>query len=343
MNNTSITITTGTIFRAIFIILLFVLVYVLRDLALILLTSVVLASSVEPATTWFAKYKVPRVVAVIIVYLLVFGILGGVLFLFVPMFIEQVGQLAGMLNSYIDVFDNMSDPTGNIAVLSDSFSLSQSIDALKASVSGISGNILELAATVFGGFFGFIMVVVLSFYMAVQDKGIEDFLRMVAPVKHEAYVLDLWKRAHKKIGKWMQGQLLLAALIGVLVYLGLTVLGIKYALVLALLAAVMEVIPIFGPTLSAIPAIALGFVDSISLGLFVLALYIIIQQFENHLIYPLVVRKVVGVPPIIVILALIIGGQLAGFMGILLSVPVAAVLLEFAEDMQKEKRLRAAK
>jgi predicted PurR-regulated permease PerM len=121
------------------------------------------------------------------------------------------------------------------------------------------------------------------------------------------------------------------------------VLGIEYALVLALLAAVMELIPIFGPTLSAIPAIALGFVESPSLGLFVLALYIIIQQFENHLIYPLVVRKVVGVPPIIVILALVIGGQLAGFMGILLSVPVAAVLLEFAEDMQKEKRLRAAK
>lgn len=343
MNNTSITITTGTIFKAIFVILLFVLVYILRDLALILLTSVVFASAVEPAAKWFGKYKVPRVFSVVIVYLLVFAMLGGLLFLFVPMFIEQVGQLAGILNTYIDMFDTASDPTGSIAVLSDSFSLSQSIETVKASVSGLSGNILEMASMVFGGFFGFIMVVVLSFYMAVQDKGIEDFLRMVSPVSHETYVVDLWKRAHKKIGKWMQGQLLLGVLIGVLVYLGLTVLGIEYALILALLAAVMELIPIFGPTLSAIPAIALGLTESLSLGLFVLALYVIIQQFENHLIYPLVVRKVVGVPPIIVIVALIIGGQLAGFVGMLLSVPVAAVLMEFAEDMQKEKRLRAAR
>lgn len=342
MNNTSITITTGTIFKTIFILLLFVVVYMLRDLALIILTSVVLASAVGPAVKWFGKYKVPRVLAVVFVYLLVFGALGGLLFLFVPIFIDQVGQLASVLNNYIDTFEQWSSPGNGISVLPESFSLSQSLDTLKASVSSLSGNILELAAMVFGGFFGFIMVVVLSFYMAVQEKGIEDFLRLVSPVQHEKYVIDLWKRSQSKIGKWMQGQLLLGVVIGVLVYLGLTILGIEYALVLALLAAVMELIPIFGPTLSAIPAIALGFVDSISLGFFVLALYVIIQQFENHLIYPLVVRKVVGVPPLIVILALVIGGQLAGFIGILLSVPMAAVIMEFAEDVQKKKYLNAS-
>ena len=115
--------------------------------------------------------------------------------------------------------------------------------------------------------------------------------------------------------------------------------GVKYALSLALLAVIAEIIPIFGPIIAAVPAVILGFLDSITLGLMVLGLYVIIQQFENHLIYPLVVRKVVGVPPLVVIISLLIGGQLAGFLGILLAVPVAAVVLECAEDMQKKKRI----
>lgn len=136
----------------------------------------------------------------------------------------------------------------------------------------------------------------------------------------------------------MQGQLLLALIIGVLVYLGLTILGVKYALLLAILAAFAELVPVVGPVLAAIPAIAIAFTDGgTSLGFMVVAFYIIIQQFENHLMYPLVVNKVVGVPPLLVILGLIIGAKLFGFLGILLSVPVAAALMEFVKDVEKNK------
>ena len=140
-----------------------------------------------------------------------------------------------------------------------------------------------------------------------------------------------------KIGKWMQGQLLLGVLIGVLVYLGLTILGVPYALLLAVLAALFELIPLFGPILASIPAIALGFLQSFSLGFMVVGLYVIIQQFENHLIYPLVVRKVVGVSPILVIISLIVGAKLAGFLGLILAVPIAAAIVEFTDDIQKDK------
>jgi len=122
------------------------------------------------------------------------------------------------------------------------------------------------------------------------------------------------------------------------VYLGLTVLGVKYALVLAVLAAIFELIPVFGPILSSVPAVVVGFVDGgVGLGLLVIALYIIIQQFENHLIYPLVVTKVVGVPPLLVILALLIGWKLVGFLGIILSIPFAAALQEVASDLEKRR------
>ncbi|MEK7607825.1 MAG: AI-2E family transporter, partial [Patescibacteria group bacterium] len=154
----------------------------------------------------------------------------------------------------------------------------------------------------------------------------------------EDYVLDLWKRTQTKIGLWMQGQLILAIVVGLLVYLGLMILGVRNALLFAVLAALLETIPLFGPIIAAIPAVAAAYVDNgASAGFIVVGLYLIIQQFENHLIYPLVVKKIVGVPPILVIISLLIGFKLAGFLGILLSVPLSSMLVEFLDDVQKRK------
>ena len=222
--------------------------------------------------------------------------------------------------------------------LSQTFSLGEAIKGVQGAIAGFSSNVFQTLSAVFGGVFSFILIIIISFYLAVQERGIENFLQIIVPDKHEKYVVDLWKRSQAKIGKWMQGQLLLGLLIGVLVYLGLTILGVKYAFTLAIFAAVAELIPIFGPIIAAVPAVLLGFLDGPTLGFMVIGLYVIIQQFENHLIYPLVVRKVVGVPPLLVILALIIGGQLAGFLGILLSAPIAAVIIEFTNDIQREKQ-----
>jgi predicted PurR-regulated permease PerM len=136
----------------------------------------------------------------------------------------------------------------------------------------------------------------------------------------------------------MQGQILLGVIVAVLLYLGLMILGIKNALLLAVLAGFMEIIPMFGPILSAIPAILTAFVGGgFTSAILVFGLCTIVQQFENHLIYPLVVKKVVGVSPVVVILALIIGYNLAGFLGIVLSVPMVSALMEFVDDIEKKK------
>jgi predicted PurR-regulated permease PerM len=161
-------------------------------------------------------------------------------------------------------------------------------------------------------------------------------------VRHEEYIIGLWKRSQKKIGKWLQGQILLGLLVGIFVFLGLTILGVKYALLLGILSTVFEIIPVFGPVMAAIPAIAVAFIQAPILGLSTLGLYVIVQQFENHLIYPLVVRKTIGVPPLLVIIAIVVGGKLAGIYGIMLSVPLAAVLIEFLNDLaERKKRARS--
>ena len=181
-------------------------------------------------------------------------------------------------------------------------------------------------------------MVVFSFYLAVEEDGVGKFLKAITPIKHEKYIVALWKRSQRKIGLWMQGQLVLAIIIGMLVYLGLLIIGVPNALLLATLAAAFEIIPLFGPILASIPAILISFASGgFPLAFLVLGLYVIIHQFENQLIYPLVVKKVVGVSPIVSIVALVAGWQLAGFLGIVLSVPIATVFIEFFDDFEKDK------
>jgi predicted PurR-regulated permease PerM len=220
-------------------------------------------------------------------------------------------------------------------------SLNPALEELVSKISGIgssSQGVFGTASAVFSGIFSFVLIIVLSFYFAVQERGIENFLRIILPFSNEEYAINLWERSKTKIGKWMQGQLLLAVLIFVLVYLGLTIFGVPYAMSLAILAGVLEIIPVFGPILSAIPGVVIAFtVGGPTLAAVVAGFYLLVQQFESHLIYPLVVRKVVGVPPILVILALIIGVQLGGFLGVLISVPVAAAFMEFVEDIERKK------
>ena len=215
---------------------------------------------------------------------------------------------------------------------------------IENAVSGSPEKTIGIISVIFGSVFSFILIVVFSFYLAVQKDGVINFLRVITPNQHEKYVIDLWRRTQLKIGLWMQGQLLLGLIVGVLVYLGLTLMGVPYALVSAFLAAIFEIIPIFGPILASIPPIIFAFAGGtyftdpgLAGATAVVLFYIIIQQFENNLIYPLVVQKVVGVPPLLIIISLIVCVEIAGFLGIVLAVPIAAVFVEFVGDMQKEK------
>ncbi len=183
----------------------------------------------------------------------------------------------------------------------------------------------------------------LSFYLAVQEDGVDDFLRIVAPVRHHTYIIDLWKRSQRKIALWLQGQVMLGLLIGVLVYIMLLAVGIPHALLLALFAAVLEIIPVFGPVISSIPAILVGFADKgVGVGFLLVGLYLIIYQLESQVFYPLVVKKIVGISPIVVILALVIGAELAGVLGALIAVPLSAALMEYINDIEKHKNAEKA-
>ncbi len=342
----TIQINTGTILKTLLILAGFALLYYLRDIALVVILSIIIASAIEPGTQWFLRRRVPRILAVLLIYFVAVMVLVlAFYFLFLPLLNQSVEFLSGLPGylGELQVWNPLQDSpllSGNGAIggFSENFSLAQIVEQVDSTVSSLSNGFFSTASTVFGGILSFILVVVLSFYLSVTPEGVSNFLRIITPAKNEKYILGLWKRSQHKIGLWMQGQVVLAVIVAVLVFLGLTLLRVENALLLAVLAGIFEIIPIFGPILAAIPAVTLALVtNGLTSALLVVGLYVIIQQFENQLIYPLVVRKIVGVPPLISILALIIGGKLAGFVGLIISVPLATMLMEFLSDVERDK------
>lgn len=339
-----ISITTGTIIRTVLIGVLFWCLWFLRDIVLIVLTSIVLASSLEPSIQFFVKHKVPRVVSLIMVYAASIGGLFAMLYFFVPAFLQDMSLLLNALPEDYNV-------VGLLIGADNSVHLDAAMDKGASLFDFFAKNVSSLGITdflwqLFGGFASFILILVLSFYLSATEHGIENFLRVITPSRKAGYVVGLWYRSQKKIGKWFQGQMLLGALVGVITFICLLILGVESAFFLAAIMMVFEIIPVFGPVLAAIPGVAIAFNSGINIApdggftamLIIISLYVAIQQIESHVIYPLVVKKIIGISPVIVILSLIIGLKLAGFLGVLLAVPIATTIMEYINDISYEKQ-----
>lgn len=344
--DSTFSISTGTFVRAIVIGAAAFALWKLRGLVLLVLTAIVIASAIEPGVMALTRHRLPRVLAVLFMYIAVFGSLFAIFYFFLPPILSdaeglfaQIPQYLGSLNLPVE---NLPSVSSGSALTNEAQSAIKTLLTFREVLSGTSEGAFRLLAGIFGGIFSFALVIVLSFYFAMQETSIEDFLRVVVPPLHEEYVVSLWLRAKQKIGLWMQGQILSSLIGGVFAYLILLIWGVPYAFLLAIFTAMLMLIPIFGSILSAIPPVILAYsTGGFSLALIIAAFYVIINQFEAHIIHPLVVNKVVGIPPLLVILALIVGGELAGFLGVLLAIPTAAALREFVNDYDKGKRSTA--
>jgi predicted PurR-regulated permease PerM len=344
-NKNSISISTNTIIRVILILFLVYLMWVLKDLILVILTSIVIASFMESAVPSFKKIKIGRVFGVVIMYVLSITSLAVIFYLFAPLLITEIYNFSTFISHYapgidfLNYFNNSAFSGAKDVVnnLSHGMSIASLLETSRAFITNLSDGFFTTLSVAFGSIFNVILIVIISFYLSIQEKGIENFLRIILPIKHEEYVVNLWNRTRVKIGLWMRGQMLLGVLIAILTYLVLAIMGIQYALLLALIAGLMELIP-YGILLALVPAVSFSYLSGgMSSALWVLGAYLIIHQFEVYLFSPLVIKKVTGLSPLIIILAVLIGLELGGFWGLLLSIPGALLFMEIINDIEKHK------
>jgi predicted PurR-regulated permease PerM len=321
--NQAITVTTWTIVKVVLVLLGVALVWYLRDVLAMLFVALLLAALIDPFADWFEKNHIPRGAAVIIIYLCLILAVSLVFVMVIPTLIEQSTQLIqtfgyqGEIDNFLD--DLKKATTG--AGITDANSIVSVLQSFSATITNFVGGVGTVA-----------IVLVLTFYMVVEEEAVARVFRGVAPQEYQPYLSQLFDRMRAKIGSWLRGQIILGVIIGTIIFIGLTILDVRYALVLALIAGVLEIIPYVGPILSAIPAVVLTFIDSPARGVAVLVLYFVIQQIENNVLVPRVMQKVAGLNPIISIVALVVGLKFGGVAGAIFAIPVAMMASVILQD-----------
>jgi|SRR3989344_3006072 len=331
---------TQEILKVIFIILFFIFLYFLKDILFILLFAIIIASAVSPFSNWLDEKKFPRLLGIILLYLCFFIIGMFLLSLAIPFISVEINELIKDLPTFIKSVSTSLEQAQETTTsryfdfLNEILNL---LDSFSQYLAVSSQSVINFIIGIFGGIISFASIIVISFYLSYMKGGVEGFIKAIIPSQYEVSFLNIWRKAERKIGRWVQGQLLLALIVGLTVYVGLSLIGIKFALILGIAAMILELVPIVGPVLSAIPAILLAFTQGPSLGLWVILFYVAVQQLENHILVPLILGKTLGLNPVIVIVAILIGAKLAGILGMILSVPVAVILGEIIEGIAQQR------
>lgn len=288
------------------------------DILFLLFIAFLVMTALHPLVLILERFRIPRFLGILAIYAVVFGLFGVSLVSAIPALVVQSGNLISELPTFI----TRVLPYWNI----DAAAISQQIQP-------IGESLVKVTLGIFSNILSVVTVLVFAFYFLLERRHANEILTSIFGDAVAQQVLTVLRGIERRLGAWVRGQLLLMIVVGVLSYIGLLVLHIEFALPLAILAGLLEIVPMVGPILSAIPAILVALATSPLLALSVVALYIIVQQLENNLLVPIIMKKSVGFAPLVTIVLLMVGGRLSGIAGVILSVPIALVVQEIAASV----------
>jgi predicted PurR-regulated permease PerM len=307
--------------------------FLVRDVLLLLYISGLLAIGFSPIVRLIERQQVlpigsrrfPRWLAILILYLAILGVLGLVIALVLPPLVDQAQQLWSAKN---DMFEQAQQFLISKGLLREHLTFQQAVQRAPGAggSEAIGRTVFSAVVGVAGGILGLLTILILTFYLLVEAGSLRRFLIQLFPARNRARVDKAAREITTKVSAWLGGQMLLAGIIGSTSAVGLWMLGIPFFYVLALISGIGELIPIVGPVLSAIPAIAVAATVSLKKVLLVVIFFIVQQQIENHVLVPKVMSRQVGLSAVTVITALLIGGKMMGIPGAILAVPTAAIL-----------------
>ncbi|MBI4160134.1 AI-2E family transporter [Candidatus Wolfebacteria bacterium] len=325
----------ATLWRIFFFVALIAMLYAAKDVIIVLFLAIILSAALDAPVSALEKRKIPRILSAIFIFAAAFAVFTVLLYAITPLavfetraFLSQLAQLNVPAIGPIDTSRVIGSFSNDLRDVS--------------GIIGQGGSLINLIFVVFGNVVLVIAAAVLAFYLTLDREGVEKFLRAILPPFEENRAIEMYHRIRRRFGLWLQGQILIMLVLGLVVFVGLWFLGVPYALVLGILAALLEIIPVVGPVFTGLLAFLAALSVSFPLGIYTILFFVAVQQIENHLLVPVVMRKTVGVNPVVVVIALLLGAQIAGFTGILLAVPAVVIFDEILEVWGAEKARRRA-
>lgn len=312
---------------------IFYILYLVKDILVWLIFALIISVLFNPAINFLTRF-IPRALAVALIYVTIFSIVGVSIYLVVPIFVTEINQFLQYFPSY---FEKISPPLSSLGI--EAFeSLEKFTKTLESQLSVISSSVFSAIAVIFGGVFSTITILAIALFLSLEEQGLEKVIRALTPKKYEAIVLSILERSQVKVSGWFGARILCSFFIGLMTFLICYVLNIKYAVSFGLFTGVFNFIPIIGPIISGAIIAVIVATDAWLKAIFFVISFILIQQIEGNILTPVLTRKFIGLPPVLVIVALLIGGKLWGLMGALLAIPVAGIFFEFLRDFLKKRK-----
>lgn len=311
----------------------FYLLYLMRDILVGVVFALIISVLFEPAIDFLRRFM-PRVPAVILVYTIIFGVISLMLYLVAPLFISEIQQFSSLFPEY---FSKIAPPLRGLGI--EAFqNLENFTQAVESNLTLVSSNIFSALGVIFGGLFSAFSIFTIALFLSLEEKSIERIIGILSPKKYEAVVLNIWQKSQKKVSGWFGTRLLSSLFVAVMTFAACYVLQIQYGVSFGFLAGVLNIIPILGPLVSGAIIVAIVAMDAWLKALFFLAAFLIIQQIEGSILTPVLTKKFIGLPPVLVLVSVLVGGELWGVMGALLAIPIAGIIYEFLRDFLKKRK-----
>ncbi len=302
--------------------------FIIRDVVAIFVTAIVLSAALNPTVSRLERRGVPRALAILSLYVFLAGLVTIIVLTFAPVISQQFVQLINNLPSLtqkVFSFTQHFAPAGGAS------------SNLPSALSHFGTSLFQGVKSVINGIASFVAVLVLTFYLSMDQTGVRQAIINLAPKRWQSLVGQTVTSIETRLGHWLRGQLLLGLIIGTAVGIGLFFLHVKFALALGVIAGITELIPTVGPYIGMAPAALVAYSQQPTLAIWTIGLYVVIQQLENNLLVPRIMSRAAGVNPVVVLIALLIGARLAGIVGILLSVPIVIIGQAILDSVLRER------
>lgn len=313
--------------------------FVTREILVAVFLAIIISSALDPWVSWLERKNIPRILGTLAIYIFTILLIAIIIYLLVPVALVELNSILSNSSGFTgSIVQNFGEEGAQVFD-----ELIQGLNEVTAGFLGGKITIITVFSRFLGGLFFAAIVFVISFYLTVGRDGVEKFITTILPYQYHDQVLTIYERTRMKISLWFRGQLLLSLIVGLAVFIGLWILGVKYSLVLGIAAGLFELIPYVGPIFSGSMAVLFGLSESVSLGMYALLLFIVIQQLESHLLIPTIMGKSTNLNPVIVLVSLLMGGKIFGLIGVILAIPLAVLGQEMLRDWSVSHRPEPAK
>lgn len=337
MNENTFNISWSTIFKIIVVVIVLYILYLIKDLIVWFIFALVIGILFNYLIDFLEKKRIPRVVAAILLYSGVFAAMGFFIYKIAPIFLFEIKEFTQNLPLYLERISPFFEKFG-VQVFQSTQALTE---VLQVNLEKAGENIFSAVFSIFGGVFSTLLIVFLAFFFSLEKNLIGRISATLSPLRYKEYLNGFWERAKQKVSGWFISRVIGALFVGASTYLVLRILNVEYALILSLMAGIFDFIPIIGPLVAGLTIAFIVALTSLFQAGFVLIAFFIIQLLENNLLFPLLLKKFTGLPPVLVLVAFAVGATLWGILGAILAIPLAGVIFELLKDYLIKKKREA--